>query len=316
VYLGERRVGTLGRRNGNTWFDYEDVEPDHPVLGQGFEASPSRRRTRSGGAPEWFANLLPEPGSGLRELVGRELGVRNIRDFPLLCYLGEDLPGAVRVARETGAPDAEDPPEGESGGHDHPLRFSLAGVQPKFSMEHDGKGLTLPASGRGGNWIVKLPGRSYPHIPENEYTMLTWARAAGVDVPDVELVTGRDLHRLPRGLMKDDELALAIKRFDRTDDGRIHQEDFAQVREVLPTAKYDGTTYTGLGRVIAALAPEDLDEYVRRLVAIVVMGNEDARTSRTGRSGIPTAGPRASRPPMTWSASQCIRILTVAWRSS
>lgn len=276
VYLGERRVGTLGRRNGNTWFDYEDTTPDHPVLGQGFEASPSRRRTRSGGAPEWFANLLPESGSGLRELVARELGRRTVRDFPLLCYLGEDLPGAVRVVRESDGHDLEDPPADDDGSRDHPLRFSLAGMQPKFSMEHDDKALVLPASGLGGNWIVKLPDRRFPQVPENEHAMLTWARFAGIDVPEHRLVPGSDLHGLPKGLVKDDELALAIRRFDRTDGGRVHQEDFAQVREVLPDAKYDKTTYTGLGRVIAAVAPQDLDEYVRRLVAIVVMGNTDA----------------------------------------
>ena len=38
------------------------------------------------------------------------------------------------------------------------VRFSLAGVQLKFSavMEASG-GLTIPAKGIGGSWIVKMP---------------------------------------------------------------------------------------------------------------------------------------------------------------
>ena len=38
------------------------------------------------------------------------------------------------------------------------LRFSLAGVQLKFSAINEASGgLTIPAKGVGGSWIVKLP---------------------------------------------------------------------------------------------------------------------------------------------------------------
>ena len=275
VYLDDRRVGTLGYVGGNTWFSYEDTDPDHPVLGQAFEADPARRRTASGGVPEWFANLLPEPGSGLRELVARDLGRKRLHDFPLLVHLGDDLPGAVRVRPEGDVHDIPELPD-EDRIHDHPLRFSLAGVQPKFSMRHEGKGLVLPATGQGGNWIVKLPDRRFPHVPENEHAMLTWARLAGINVPDNHLVRGEELSGLPDGLVSPSERALAIARFDRTPDGRIHQEDFAQVRETSVDTKYDNTTYTGLGKIISALSPSDSEEFVRRLVAIVIMGNLDA----------------------------------------
>jgi serine/threonine-protein kinase HipA len=62
------------------------------------------------------------------------------------------------------------------------LRFSLAGVQLKFSavMEASG-GLTIPAGGMGGSWIVKLPSNRFASVPENEYTMLALARAVGRD---------------------------------------------------------------------------------------------------------------------------------------
>lgn len=278
VYLGDRRVGTLGYQSGNTWFDYEDTAADHPVLGQAFEIDPDHRRTASGRAPEWFANLLPEPGSGLRELIARDLGVKRLHDFMLLVHLGDDLPGAVRVVLEEDPGEIPELPADEPRSHDHPLRFSLAGVQPKFSMRYDGKGLVVPVSGKGGDWIVKLPDRRFPQVPENEHAMLTWAGLSGIGVPESRLVRGGELDGLPEGLIDDEEHALAIRRFDRLDGGRtrVHQEDFAQVREASVDLKYSNATYGGLGRIVRALSPQDVDEYLRRLVAMVVMGNLDA----------------------------------------
>ena len=52
------------------------------------------------------------------------------------------------------------------------LRFSLAGVQLKFSaLKHKdrGGGLTIPAQGVGGHRIVKPPSTQYPGMPENEF---------------------------------------------------------------------------------------------------------------------------------------------------
>lgn len=277
VFLGDRYVGVLGYHDGNTWFDYGDLSVDHPVLGQGFERDPRKRRSGSGSVPEWFANLLPEPGSGLRGMIATELSKKKLHDFVLLNHLGDDLPGAVRVVPDVpldGLPDHEPTSVCE---HEHSLRFSLAGVQPKFSMRYEGKALVLPATGSGGDWIVKLPDQRFPSVPDNEFAMLQWARRAGIDVPESRLVSGADILNLPEGIIEPGERALAVRRFDRTDRGRVHQEDFAQVREVSADAKYDRATYEGIGRVIGAVCPaEDGIEYVRRLVAFTIMGNADA----------------------------------------
>lgn len=152
VLLGDRRVGTLGYHKGNTWFDYEDLSADHPVLGQGFERDPRRRRKASGAVPEWFAGLLPEPGSGLRQLVASSLGKKRIHDFVLLCHVGGDLPGAVCVVPDTPLEKLPDHELREECRHEHALKFSFAGVQPKFSMRYEGKALVLPATGQGGDW--------------------------------------------------------------------------------------------------------------------------------------------------------------------
>jgi HipA-like protein len=276
VYLRERRVGTLGYHDGNTWFDYEDRDPEHPVLGQRFESDPISRRTASGTVPEWFANLLPEPGSGLREIIGSELGRANPHDFQVITYIGADLPGAVRVLADSDLSDIPELAERKGDKPDYQVRFSLAGIQAKFSMRWAGRGLVLPMSGQGGDWIVKLPDRRFEDVPSNEYAMLTWARLAGIDVPEIELFTGNQLSGLPPGLIAENELAFAIRRFDRTSEGPVHQEDFAQVREVSVGLKYERATYSGLGRLIRTVCPDDIAEYIRRLVAMVVMGNLDA----------------------------------------
>ncbi|MFB7371186.1 type II toxin-antitoxin system HipA family toxin [Streptomyces sp. NPDC056222] len=277
VFLSDRRVGVLGYHKGNTWFEYTDLTADHPVFGQGFERDPRKRRTASGSVPEWFANLLPEQGSGLRRLVAADLGKQRIHDFVLLNHLGEDLPGAVRVIPDAPLDDLPDHDQPEVCSHDHALRFSLAGVQPKFSMRFEDKALVLPATGSGGDWIVKLPDERFPAVPANEYAMLRWAGLSGIDVPEVALVPGSKVKNLPERLIDPAEPVLAVRRFDRTAGGRVHQEDFAQVREVATESKYDRATYEGLGRVVSAVCPtEDVVEYLRRLVAMIAMGNADA----------------------------------------
>lgn len=45
------------------------------------------------------------------------------------------------------------------------LRFSLAGIQLKFSAVKNA-GLTIPAEGVGGSWIVKLPSERSIAVPE------------------------------------------------------------------------------------------------------------------------------------------------------
>jgi serine/threonine-protein kinase HipA len=45
------------------------------------------------------------------------------------------------------------------------LKFSLAGVQLKLSAVRADRGLTIPAHGRGRDWIVKLPDPRFQNIP-------------------------------------------------------------------------------------------------------------------------------------------------------
>jgi serine/threonine-protein kinase HipA len=151
-------------------------------------------------------------------------------------------------------------------------------VQLKFSavLEASG-GLTIPAHGVGGSWIVKLPSTQFPAVPENEYVMLELARAIGINVPVIKLIPAKEIQGLPPGVARLKGKALAVERFDRSPGGqRIHMEDFAQVFGVYPRNKYDGHSYANIAAVLSAETGDaGTFEFVRRLVFSVLIGNAD-----------------------------------------
>ena len=102
-------------------------------------------------------------------------------------------------------------------GHANALRFSLAGVQLKFSaIEEERGGLTIPVRGVGGSWIVKLPSREFEGVPENEFAMMTLARLIGMDVPALQLIDLDAIGNLPREIgCAEGTRALPYSVFDR-----------------------------------------------------------------------------------------------------
>ena len=229
----------------------------------------------------FFSNLLPE--ERLRDYLAERAGVNPEREFFLLWVLGEDLPGAVTVRPA----DGEDwPPEAgellDEGAvrerEEKALRFSLAGVQLKFSAVTSASGgLTIPAKGVGGSWIVKLPSEKYDGVPENEFSMMTLARKIGMNVPALELVDIADIGGLPQDVAAMEGQAMAIERFDRLSDGSsVHIEDFAQIFGIYPKDKYKKASMFNIASVIAAESDDaDIREFVRRLVFNALIGNAD-----------------------------------------
>jgi len=285
VLLHDTPVGllSLDSREGSDFRlleSYKQAYP-RPVLGQRFLDDLDRVQHTRARVPPWFSNLLPE--GPLRELVAKQAGVHASREFFLLRHLGEDLPGAVRIIADaaSGGPDETDERDGEQGEKEAPdaWHFSLAGVQLKFSARQSERGLTVPVSGRGGDWIVKLPDTRYPKVPENEYATMLWARESGIRVPQVELVDIAAIAGLPAisGTFTE-RYALAIRRFDRpSPEERVHMEDFAQILGLYPEDKYEKYNYETLARLTLALTGEHgLDEFIRRLVFVIVSGNGDA----------------------------------------
>ncbi|WP_291993582.1 type II toxin-antitoxin system HipA family toxin [Candidatus Accumulibacter sp. ACC003] len=258
---------------------YKNAYP-RPILGQQFLDDPDHVHSSRQRTPPWFSNLLPE--GALRDLIARQAGVAVSREFFLLHHLGEDLPGAVRiVADEASAEPAgtalpgTDEHSGEGDWH-----FSLAGVQLKFSALREGRGMTIPVSGTGGDWIVKLPGSHFPNVSENEYATMRWAEASGITIPEIRLIPLAEISGLPAeaSTVGAGQTALAVRRFDRPSAGkRVHIEDFAQILDLYPEQKYDKHNYETLANLVYKLAGEsELDQFIRRLLFVVASGNGDA----------------------------------------
>ena len=287
IALYGRRVGTLTLLPGDqTLFVFDQVyidDPDRPTLGLSFkdalgelitDVRPVRTRV-----PPFFSNLLPE--GVLREYLARKAGVNPKREFFLLWMLGRDLPGAITIMPADGeAWPPETDREAAAGrvSRETMLRFSLAGVQLKFSAVAEAMGgLSIPAEGVGGSWIVKLPSMKFDGVPENEFAMMQLARAIGIDVPEVQLMPLSKIVGLPADVARMEGNVLAVKRFDRTESGTaIHIEDFAQVFGLYPEKKYAQASYRKIAEVLwAETGADGVAEFIRRLVFNALIGNAD-----------------------------------------
>jgi serine/threonine-protein kinase HipA len=285
IFLGDRLVGTIANLDSDhNVFAFDEAyiaDADRPVLSLGFlnaagkldaPARPPQVRLLP-----FFANLLPE--GHLRTYLAQHAQLNPARDFPLLRLLGADLPGAVIATHPSGitTPDRDNLVPAAIADDPRVLKFSLAGVQLKFSAIRDAPGgLTIPAHGKNGDWIVKLPSATYDLVPENEYTMLAFARRVGIDVPEIGLTDSAAISNLPPEVRADLGNALYIKRFDRNDGNRVHIEDFAQLFSQYPADKHRNVSYGNLlGSIWRAMGEEQTREFIRRLIFSIGIGNGD-----------------------------------------
>jgi serine/threonine-protein kinase HipA len=289
VVLHQEPIGTLTLLSGDrVLFSFNDIyvnDPGRPTLSLSFKDQfggviVDQRPTQTRVMP-FFANLLPE--GAMRDYLAERSNVNSRRDFFVLWALGEDLPGAVVIQSPRGeqAPFVEYEDNDQTHEHDtneQPMRFSLAGVQLKFSAIAEATGgLTIPVDGTGGSRIVKLPSVTYDRVPENEFAMMSLAQKIGIDVPEISLVPVDDIRGLPAEMRGRGETAFAIRRFDRADDGtRIHIEDFAQIFGVYPERKYKRATYRNIAEVIwTEIGAPGIEEFIRRLTFNALIGNAD-----------------------------------------
>lgn len=290
VFLGNLRVGVIVREEGTGFLafvlddTYADM-PRRPVLGQQFEERRHHRIFRQTGhlgqLPTFFANLLPE--GALHAMIVAQFKPDDAA--ATLAVVGEDLPGAVIVRPAVAAiplPSGAkryDESLSPAALADDGLRFSLAGMQLKFSAVQNAEDrFTLPFRGLGGRWILKFGSELYSGLPESEFAVMGWAQACGLNVPEHRLVPARYVTGLDARFLALGENVFAIRRYDRLPDGgRVHQEDFAQVRGLPPDRKYSDVSLEGLARFVGDLCGrDDLMEYLRRMFFLVLCGNNDA----------------------------------------
>ncbi|MDB9493099.1 HipA domain-containing protein [Spirulina major CS-329] len=282
-YLSQTAKGQIAFRFTEAYL----LRSDRPILSQSFEDNLLRTYYgKNHSLPSFFANLIPEHGE-LRNLIEGNLGVSPGDDLALLEAVGRDLPGAVEIVRmnEDTFLDQENlkfPSYIEDGKNIHKkkepgFRFSLAGVQMKFSVLRDPERITLPASNQDGEWIVKLGSTRFPFTIENEYAIMQWAKSAGFDVPECYLQDARTVSDTLKKYANFGNYIFVIRRYDRQAGNRIHQEDFAQVTNLQPGLKYDHIKYEQCGALIKQIVGDDAYyEFIRRLTFVIASGNADA----------------------------------------
>ena len=143
-------------------------------------------------------------------------------------------------------------------------KMSISGVQPKLSLKLNNQNTELLPAPSGGEYILKPQIPHFPHTPENENCCMDIAFALGIDVPPHCLIP-----------LQDGSLAYVVKRFDRRDKEKIHQEDFYQILE--KKDKYRGSLEE-IGkklREISAVPGLDIQLFFERVVFYFLIGNGD-----------------------------------------
>lgn len=153
-------------------------------------------------------------------------------------------------------------------------------MQPKVGLVEQG-GLYLSRKPKGVSRIIgKLPQIDRPMLPELEQLSLSLAKAAGANVCEYTLEPLSKLaieHNYP---MDGSSKFLAVTRFDRDGEKRIHCEDFAQALGVDPQHKYTGASYTAMAALMmrypTSLGTTAVHELLRLITINQLMGNSDA----------------------------------------
>jgi serine/threonine-protein kinase HipA len=244
--------------------------------------------------PPWFQGLLPE--GIFRNHVADAAGCDPLDHFRMLIACGLDLPGAVtakweplpRLALQRLVTQNQDALEMTVSAEPVQDAVSISGVQPKVAVTRDESGRYVGRTRLQDTYVIaKLPAVGYPRMPEVEHLSLLMARAAGVTTCEHRLEPMSLLvapHRYDLGSEAEGHF-LAVERFDRSTQGRVHAETFAQVLGVAPERKYSGGTYLDVAAVLLSLpacGEPAVHELLRRLTVNELLGNSDAHLANLG----------------------------------
>lgn len=249
VHKGAELAGQLHREaDGTVSFRYVDGY-DGPDVATTLPRGGEHRVGPPGAVPPFFAGLLPE-GRRLA-LLQQALKTSADDELPQLLAIGADTVGDVRVVPTGETPRSPAPRVDLTGAEELDLsgvlaaslgqveRVGLPGAQPKVSARMQ----TVPIRAEAdvlSDAILKLEPDDLPALVANEQACLTAAAAAGLAVPEHEVVV--DGHGVA---------ALLVRRFDRAvHDGEVvpvAQEDGCQVLGRWPADKYRASTEAVVG---------------------------------------------------------------------
>jgi serine/threonine-protein kinase HipA len=229
----------------------------------------------TGGLHSYFDNLVAE--GWLANAQMRSLGLQPHNRFARLLAFGHDCIGAVSVLD----PRARKQPDLHTGTAEEiaalASRASISGVQPKMLAVRTAAGYRPATAREASTHIAKLPSGQLHGIVELEYLttkaaveLLPGDRTGTLEIAEVSGV------RRP---------CLLVRRFDRATGGaKIHFEEFNQLLDRPSEAKYEGS-YAEMADFMRAnprCEAADLDFLFRRVLASILLGNNDAHLKNFG----------------------------------
>ena len=260
------RSGAITFRYAQDWLAWEHALPvslSLPLQEQAHQGAP---------VIAYLENLLPD-NTAIRERVAAKVGAGGADAYSMLEKIGRDCVGALQFVAGDISPEAnalEGEPVSDAqiaailrnlasaplGIEEDDFRISLAGAQEKTALLRKDGTWIRPLGMTPTTHILKtqlgvLPsGINLSDSVENEFLCMTFCRAMGMDVADVEIVDFEDVR------------ALSVTRFDRrwTRDGRLirlPQEDFCQALSVPPSQKYQMDGGPGIADGMRLLAGSD-----------------------------------------------------------
>lgn len=254
IYKAGVLAARLERHDGGTRFSYLPayLQAAGPAVATSLPLSSEPVLSAAGAAPPYFTGLLPE-GRRLNALR-RSVKTSADDDLSLLIAAGANPVGDVQIVGHGEPLDADDhavrldpkqPVDFDQllGDPDLIDPVALAGVQDKLSAGM----ISVPVTGTGRQFILKLNAPEFPHVVENEMVMFRYAAKLRIPLGKVRLI--RDVAGRP---------GLLVERFDRVPRPagqpggvrRLAVEDGAQVLKLYPADKYN----VGYGQVCHALA--------------------------------------------------------------
>lgn len=227
----------------------------------------------------FFSNLIPE--GDLRDKLAKQLGLSVKNDFGLLEVIGGDVAGAISLYSDTGINRYSETENKISSKLEHnknyqvkvlnetdllfileklkthpflvntddlnqgkKMRLSLAGAQNKLPIIYEAstpqnsgenKHFALPLGQTASTHILKPDNEHIKGLAINEAFCMKLAKACGLIVAEVELMQIQE------------KLILLIKRYDRKNRERLHQEDFCQALAIVPFNKYESEGGPSIG---------------------------------------------------------------------
>ncbi|MHB1264931.1 MAG: HipA domain-containing protein [Gemmatimonadaceae bacterium] len=276
VLLDGRQIGVLSRsRTGELRFEYDEAwRRDEAAIPLSLALPLAQRLHAHEPVVRLLHGYLPDRRE-TREALATEHQVSAEDPFSLLSVVGEDCPGAVQFVRPerlsvlaTGdadgvawlsdaelaerlrllrTPGAPGRLRGDAG------YFSLAGAQPKVALFCADGRWGIPAGRLPTTHILKPPLGGQAKYLVAEYVALRLAYWLDLIAPEAHVVSA------------DDQLALAIRRYDREYDPttarwtRWHQEDLAQAMGEPTAVRYEAQGAPGIAQVVAFLRERSSD---------------------------------------------------------